>query len=79
MTRQKLVCAILGSVLGCCVSARAQESIAGTLDLLNRTGANVAELKFAGASTLYATADGGGGMDITTAHHIGSLPTIFVH
>ena len=51
----------------------------GTLDLLNRTGANVAELKFAGASTLYATADGGGGMDITTAHHIGSLPTIFVH
>jgi hypothetical protein len=51
----------------------------GTLDLLNRTGANVAELRFAGASTLYATADGGGGMDITTAHHIGSLPTIFVH
>jgi hypothetical protein len=26
MTRQKLVCAILGSVLGCCVSARAQEA-----------------------------------------------------
>jgi hypothetical protein len=26
MTREKLVCAILGSVLGCCVSARAQEA-----------------------------------------------------
>jgi hypothetical protein len=51
----------------------------GTLDLLNSTGGNVAELRFSGASTLYATADGSGGMDITTAHHIGSLPAIFTH
>ena len=51
----------------------------GVLDLLNKSGVDVAQLKFAGASTLYTTPDAAGGMDITTAHHAGSLPTIFVH
>jgi hypothetical protein len=51
----------------------------GTLDLLNATGGTTAELHFVGDPTLYTTPDGKGGMDITTAHHIGSLPTIFTH
>jgi len=49
----------------------------GMLDLLDQTGAAVASIKFAGASTLYTTPDGHGGMAITTTHHIGSLPTVF--
>jgi hypothetical protein len=50
----------------------------GMLDLLDQAGTTVAALKFAGASTLYTTPDGHGGMDITTTHHTGSLPTVFL-
>ena len=51
----------------------------GVLDLVNQIGADVASLKFAGAATLYTTPNVAGGMDITTGHHVGSLPVIFIH
>jgi hypothetical protein len=51
----------------------------GVLDLLSGYGTTVAELRFAGGYDLYTTPDGRGNMDITTAHHQGSLPTIFTH
>jgi hypothetical protein len=53
----------------------------GMLDLYHSgsgPSALLASLKFAGDSSLYTTPDGHGGMDITTAHHVGSLPAIFV-
>ena len=51
----------------------------GVLDLLDKSGAVVDRLKFSGAHMLYTTPDGHGGMDITTAHHAGSLPVFFAH
>jgi hypothetical protein len=51
----------------------------GVLDLVDQSGADVASLKFAGAATLYTTPNVAGGMDITTGHHVGSLPVIFIH
>ena len=50
----------------------------GVLDLLNKADIDVAELKFAGAWNLDTTPDGQG-YEHTTAHHMGSLPTIFTH
>jgi hypothetical protein len=50
----------------------------GILDLQNAAGATTAQLRFApGDSQLYTTPTASGVMDITTAHHAGSLPTIF--
>ena len=45
---------------------------------LNSTGP-ITSIRLAGTQTAYATPDGHGGMDITTARHANSLPTIFEH
>jgi hypothetical protein len=50
-----------------------------TLDLLNKSGATVADLKFSGDPTLYAASDGRGGMDILTLPVLHPLPITFAH
>lgn len=50
------------------------------LDLDGANGVPVMSLQFANSDkTLYATADGHGGLDITTHQLAGSLPTMIVH
>jgi hypothetical protein len=55
----------------------------GTMDLLNKAGAEVASLKFAPGSREYAQVEGGAGhgptVFITTTPEAHALPTIFVH
>ena len=52
----------------------------GMLDLENKSGKIVAAVKFVGASSLWTTPDGHGGMDVTTMPHLGSsLPVTFTH